>query len=70
MSPKPARAMFAPRHIGMLRIELERDQPSVRRQRPRQPDRAIAGERADLEDAPGPDESRQQMRNLPWAGET
>ncbi len=40
------------RDIGMLGIELERDEVPAGRQRPRQPDRAVAAEGANLENAP------------------
>jgi hypothetical protein len=48
----------------MLRIVFERDETAVRGQRARQPDRAVAGERADLEDAARAVDPRQQMKEL------
>jgi hypothetical protein len=37
-------------HLREAQLGLERDQPTAGRQRPPQPDRAVAAERADLED--------------------
>jgi hypothetical protein len=39
------------RDVGVFRIELEGDEAAVGRERAAQPDRAVAGQRADLEDA-------------------
>ena len=52
-------------HVGMLRIELQRDEVAARRQRAREPDRAVAAERADLEDAPRAQHLREKMSSLP-----
>jgi hypothetical protein len=48
----------------VLRIDLERDELPVRRQRARQPDRAVAAKRADLEDALRADGLRQHVQEL------
>jgi hypothetical protein len=48
----------------VLRIVFERDETAVRRQRARQPDGAITGERADLEDPPRPMDPREQVQEL------
>ena len=45
-----ARSMFGGGDLGVVGIELQRDQAPAGRQRPRQPDRAVAAERAELED--------------------
>ena len=51
-----------------LGIDLERDQSPVRRQRARKPDRAVAGERADLEDPPRADRTREHLQRAPLCG--
>ncbi len=48
----------------MLRIEFERDETAAGRQRPAQPDRAVAGERADLEDAARALDAGEQVQEL------
>jgi hypothetical protein len=47
--------------VGGAAIDLERDQPAAGRQRPCEPDRAVAAERADLEDPPRADRAREQV---------
>ena len=65
---KPARARLAARHLRVAWLELERDQPAVGGQCPRQPDRRIAGERADLEYPPRAQGSRLQVQEAPQRG--
>ena len=52
------------RHFGVLRIDLQRDQPAAGGQRPRQPDGAVAAQRADLQDVPRAANARQQVQQL------
>jgi hypothetical protein len=54
----------------VFRIEFEGDEASVRRQRAGHPDRAVAAERADLEDAARPWIRASRCRNLPCAADT
>ena len=54
--------------LGVARVGLERDQATIRRQRARQPDRAVAAERADLEDRARADRAREQVQELALAG--
>ena len=52
------------RDLGVARVELERDEPAVRRQRPREPDRAVAAERPELEDRPRAADPGEQVQEL------
>src|SRR6187551_465955 len=52
------------RHLGVARIGLERDQATTGRQRPRQPDRAVASQGAELEDRLRADRLGQEMEEL------
>src|SRR5437762_1942457 len=54
-------------HLGMLGIGLERDQSPTGRQGAGEPDRAVAAERADLENAARTLRPRHQMKQLPLA---
>jgi hypothetical protein len=48
----------------MTWVDLQRDQPPVRRQGAGQPDGRIAAEGADLQDSPRPDHLREEMEHL------
>jgi hypothetical protein len=54
-----------PRDFGVVRVRLDRDHPPVRGNRPRQPDRAVAGQRAQLEHGPCADRPCEQVQQLP-----
>ena len=56
--------MLPARDLGIARIDLQRHQLATRRQRPRHPDRGIAAERADLENALRADRQRHQVQHL------
>ena len=47
------------------RVELEGDEPSALRQRTGEPDRAVAAQRAELEDAPRASHASEQVEKLP-----
>ena len=56
------------RDLRAARVELERDETASGDKPARQPDRAVASERADLEDAPGADHLRQKHQQLALIG--
>ena len=47
--------------LGVARVELERHQATAGRQRPGEPDRAVAAERAELEDRAGALDAREEL---------
>src|SRR5204862_883496 len=51
--------------LGVMQVELERDEPSTRRKRARHPDRAVRAERADLEDPSRTARAGEQVEQLP-----
>ena len=53
---------------GVGGVQLQRDKPAVRRQRAGQPDGAVAAEGADLEDAAGMGELREEIEKLALTG--
>ena len=56
------------RHLGVLGLELERHEASAQRQRASEPDRAVAAERPDLEDAARALRAREEMEQLALVG--
>ena len=52
----------------VLRVGLERDQPATGGERTREPDRAVAAQRADLEDSPRTLDPCQEHQELALAG--
>src|SRR5262249_19165715 len=56
------------RDLRVARIELERDDASPFGERAREPDRAVAAERTDLEDAARPEHEREQVKELALRG--
>ena len=55
----------APGDGGVAGVDLQGDQPAPRGEGPRQPDRAVAPERADLEDPGGADAAGEKVEQLP-----
>ena len=51
--------------VGVPRIVLERDEMATGSERPSQPDRAVAPERADLENLPRAMNLRKKVQRLP-----
>ena len=56
------------RNVRMRRVGFDGDQAPMARQRAREPDRAVAGQRADLEDPLRAERSRHQVQELPLRG--
>src|ERR1039458_2082030 len=64
---KTCKLKILPRYLGMTGIALQRHQVSVGGQRTREPDRAVAAERADLKNPLRALRERQQMQKLALA---
>ena len=65
---EPSPGETGPRHLGVARVHLERVQVPVGGQGARQPDRAVATERPDLQHPPRPHGPRQQLEQCPLQG--
>ena len=50
----------------VLRVEFQRDQATARRERAGEPDRTVAGKRADLEDVARAPDARYEVEQLPF----
>jgi hypothetical protein len=47
---EPSPPQIRPGNLGVARVQLQADEPTIGRKRPAEPDRAVAGHRPDLED--------------------
>ena len=68
MSAKPGAGDVGARDLGACRVGFERDEPAVGGKAAREPDRAVAAERADLQDAARADRLREQHQQLALVG--
>lgn len=58
------------RDLPVPRVDLEADNPTAGREGPREPDRAVSDERADLEDPLRVHGTGKEASRFPWAGLT